>query len=224
MAWDWKNKIGKIFGASTQPAVDATENTSPLASKVEQAKQQLANGTHRSYNRAELGDITESLRDLKDATRNNMVVLNSLMNAQPKSDEPAIKELITKMKAELVPSYAASENAMVELNAAANALEKISAKTPAQTAGQEAQYHLPVHDVERNLVIGLTTQLREIYTVHTCLKKMVSNTQALVTLHQSDRVRQALDSNNEKLTGMIPKLTGLTLETVGRSLQPAPAL
>ncbi len=220
MSWDWKSKISKFFSANAEPQ-RATTGTI-LSPEVTHAQQQLANGTHRSYSRAELQDITESLRDLKDATRHNLVVLNNLMNAQPKSDEPAIKELLQTVKRDLRASYESSEEVMVQLNANANALEQISAKTGG--AHNSAQDHLPVYDAQRHLVIAMATQLTSIYTVHNGLSKMVTNLQPHITLPEPDRVAQALKCNNEKLPDLLPKLMRLTMETLGRGLQPISVL
>lgn len=220
MAWDWKSSIGKFFGASAQQAAPRQDEP-PVSPEVTHAQQQLANGTHRSYNRAELSDITETLRDLKDATRNNLVVLHNLMNAQTRQDEPAVKALLNKIKTDLAASYSASEISMVEINGAANVLERIGGKVSAHNSTQS---HLPVYDTQRHMVIGMTTQLRSVYTVHNGLSKMVDNLQSHVILPEPDRVHQALESNNEKLPPLIPKLTRLTMETLGRTPQVAPAL
>ncbi len=218
MGWDWKNTIGKFFSVSAQPQITAA--MAGLSPEATHGMQQLANGTHRSYSRAELQDITESLRDLKDATRHNLVVLHNLMNARPKNDEPALKELLSKVKTDLATSYSASEQSMVDLNRAANTLEQISAKAGASY--NSAQDHLPVYDTQKNMVIGMTAQLRSIYTVHNGLTKMVANLQPHITLPEPDRVAQALKSNNEKLPDLLPKLTRLTMETLGRAPQLAP--
>ncbi len=213
MAWDWKRNIGKLFGVSAQANTATTLSANPA---VAQAVQQLANGTHRSYNRAELNDITAAFRDLKDATRNNLIVLQNLMNAQAKQDEPAVKELLAKMKTDLAASYSASESVMVDLNGVANTLEQLIAKAANHSSAQDSQNHLPVYDVQRNLVIGLTAQLRDVYTVHNGLTKVISNTQPLITLPEPDRVTQALESNNKKLPNLIPKLIRVTMETLGK--------
>lgn len=220
MAWDWKSKIREFFGVSAQPQITAA--MAGLSPAVTHAQQQLANGTHRSYSRAELQDITVTLRDLKDATCHNLVVLHNLMNAQPKSEEPAVKEWLQNVKRDLRASYEASEQAMIDLNANANMLEQISAKAGA--THNSAQDHLPVYDSQKNMVIGMTTQLRGIYTVHNGLRKVVASLQSHVTMSEPDRVHHALKSNDEKLPELIAKLTKLTTETLGRTPQPAPAL
>lgn len=224
MGWDWKNSIGSLFGVSAQPPAAPAPEVALAAPEIVQAQQQLAGGAYRSYNRAELNDITEALRDLKDATRNNSLVIHNVMNAQPKNDSAEVKELLAKVKTDLVSSYQASEHAMVELNSAANTLERITKQATAHSSAQGEQSHLPVYDVQKNLVIGMTMQLREIYTVHNGLSKILSETQPFIALSEPDRVRQALEKNEEKLPTMIANLTRLTMETVGRAPQPAPAI
>lgn len=223
MAWDWKNKIGKFFGASAEPpAADVPANADQaLPPAVAHAQAQLAGGTHRSYSRAELNDIAETLRDLKDATRNNMVVLNNLMKAQPRKDESIVKDLLAQVRTNLAAPYDSSEQAMVDLNSAANTLEKISAKAPAHDSAQD---HLPVYDAQRDMVIGMTAQLRSIYMVHNNLAKVADELQPHAVMPEPDRVQQALASNHEKLQPMVLKLTGMAMGTLGRLPQPAPAL
>lgn len=214
MNWDLKACIGKLFGSKAQK---------PLAPEVTQALQQLSNGTHRSYSHTELGGIAESLRDLKDATRHNLIIIHNLMNAELKKDEPAVKDLIAKMKTDLGASYDAAERAMVELNGAANTLGIISAKTPAQPHDDDkTPYHLPVYDAHKDLVIGMTRQLRDIYTVFNGLAKLVRETQPYATLPEPDRVRVAIENNSEKLPTQIRMLARLTMDAVGRRPQLVP--
>lgn len=228
MAWDWKRSIGKLFGGRAQPDAAGANTIAPASSAaspaVAQTREQLASGAYRSYSRAELGDITEALRDLKDATRNNLVVLHNLLNAQPRRDEPAVRDMLAKMKADLAGSYDASERAMVDLNGAANTLEKISARVAGDNGAQQSKSHLPVYDAQRHLVIGVTAQLRDVYTVHNGLARVIGNTRPLITLPEPDRVAQALESNHEKLPDLIPRLARLTVETLGRPPQAAPSI
>ena len=224
MGWDWKSRIGSLFGTSAQPPAAPAPEVAPAAPEIIQAQEQLAGGAYRSYNRAELKDITEALRDLKDATRHNMVVIDNLMKAQPKQENAAVKDLLANMKTDLASSHQASEKVMVELNSAANTLERITAQATVHSSAQQTQSHLPVYDVQKNLVISMTMQLREIYTVHNGLTRIVGETKPYINLPETDRVCQALEKNDEKLPSMISNLTRLTVETVGRAPQPAPQI
>lgn len=229
MAWDWKKGLGKLFGGSgiVPTHVDAPPpvKKSPVATApspaVVEYKAQVGGGTHREYSPAELGEIVECMRQLKDITQANLLAMQRLASATPKQGYADAQALCDRLQALKGDPYENAQNALVELNANANKLDETKNRVARNYQGDKNDAHLPVFDSERLLVIGIAQQAQAIYKVHNALVKQVREVERFVDIPEVARVSKGLAESAEIINPLIIKLCRITTQTVGCALTEA---
>ncbi len=208
MGWDWKSQLSRLFGGRAAPAVEQTP--------AQIARQQITNGTHREYSPAELDEIIECMRQLKEIIQNNILTMSRLAAATPVGDDPAVQKICEGLKTLKGEAFDDAQTGLIELNVNANTLEQARNNIAKSYRGGRNDKHLPVYDAERLLVIGVARQAEAVYTVHMGLTRMLSSAEPFVIIPESDRVKQALAESAEVIGPLTIKLCGIVTDSVGR--------
>lgn len=226
--WDWKKGLTKLFGkGDEQPAKAPATPVVPLGTPTTDApppapspavaayKAQVGVGTHREYTAGELAEIVECMRKLKDITQVNMLAMQRLAEATPKTDNPDIQGMREALQTLAGQPYENAQTALVELNANANVLEGVQARVAKMPPPALDNRHLPVYDAQRKLVIGIAQQAQAVYKTHNAISQQVRDAEMFLDIPELARVKQGLKDTDEVIGPLVITLCRITTETVG---------
>lgn len=211
MSWDWKSRLSKLFGGRAAQPAELTP--------AQISRQQITNGTHREYSPAELDEIIECMRQLKEVIQTNIMVMGRLAAATPVINDPLVQEICEIMKTLKEESYDNAQTILVEINMGANRLEDVR-NNVAKTYRGGNDKHLPVYDAERHVVTGVAKHAEFTYTVHTSLAKAFAVAEPYVIIPETDRVKQGLAESAKTINPLITRICGIVNDSVGRSAGP----
>ncbi|QQG35967.1 MAG: hypothetical protein HYS17_10770 [Micavibrio aeruginosavorus] len=216
MSWDWKSGLKKLFGGNgPAPTTDAPPPAQKLSPEAAAVQEGIDKGTHREYSAGELAEIVECMRQLKDITQVNMLAMQCLAAATPKTDNPDIQGMREALQTLAGQPFENAQNALVELNANANVLEGVQARVAKKPAPALDNRHLPVYDAQRKLVIGIAQQAQAVYKAHNALSQQVRESERFLDIPELDRVKAGLKESEQTLGPLVIKLCRITTETVG---------
>lgn len=217
MGWDLKGKLGKLFGGAGKAEPASAGQASALSPALVEYQAQVGDGTHREYSPAELNEIIECMRQLKDITQASLLAIQRLAEATPKPGYPEAKAMCDGLQALKRQPFQDQQNVLVELNARANQLEGIRTRIARTYQAGRNDSHLPVCDAERLLVIGIAGQVQGAYRTHAGLVSQVSNVERFVDIPEYHRVIKGLADSAEKIEPLLLTVCRITSETVGRT-------
>lgn len=213
------NVPGKVPGMEPGTVPPPAQKLSP---EVVAMQESVDKGTHREYSAKELAEIVECMRKLKDITQVNMLAMQRLAEATPKTDNPEIQGIREVLQGLAGQPYENAQTALVELNANANLLEGLQARVAKKPAPAFDNRHLPVYDAQRNLVIGIAQQAEAVYKVHHALSQQVRSAEMFFDIADLARIKKGLKETDDVIGPLVITLCRITTGTVGSDAPKTP--
>lgn len=219
MDWGkWGKKLTGLFGGSAVAPVKIAQNLPPPPPEVLQTMAQIQQGTHRQYSPQELDSLSGFIRTLKDVTQTNMLAMGSLLQAKPKTGfEEAALPLVEELKALGGKPYEQTQDMLGNYVLWATQVEATRSKAAAYYNPNIKNDHLPVTDVERLLVAGVTQAAMGVYKQMTALVKQIKVVEDYLDVPQIERIKAEYEAQDESMKALIVPLCAMATQSVGKA-------
>lgn len=205
---DWGSKFLQAFKGSAVARPDAAAQLSVNA--------QVQTGMHRHQSPQEIGTLSGYLRQIKDMTQTNLLVMDSLLKAKANPAVPETEKICEQLKGLGGETWVNTETCLGECVYMATQLDTLQSRQSKILKNVQQQEHLPLVDGERDLVIGIAKMAKAAYVARSSLKKQVVSVEKFIDIPQLERIKSEWARDDAKVDILMVDMAKTTFETLGK--------